>query len=62
MNETLYTQVRDLCKTETDCSDDTETNLYDWLSNGDTDGRTAESLAAEWDELNGQKPEIDELS
>jgi len=29
-----------------------ETNIEDWINEGDTDDMTAEEIAAEWDEVN----------
>jgi hypothetical protein len=43
--------VSPLCQTPT--NPENETPLVDWLAEGDYDGdETAESLAAEWDEVN----------
>lgn len=49
----IYEEVEPLCKTATASGGtDAETNLWDWLYNGDYDlTNTPESLAAEWDEL-----------
>ena len=31
-----------------------ETNIEDWINEGDTDDMTPEQIAAEWDEVNSQ--------
>jgi len=48
----LYTEVKQLSKHgETSDGTDSTTSLHDWLKEGDIEGRTAQSLANEWDEL-----------
>lgn len=34
-----------------------ETNIEDWINEGDTDDMTAAEIAAEWDEVNSQERE-----
>ena len=29
-----------------------ETNIEDWINDGDTDGMSPQEIAAEWDEMN----------
>jgi len=48
----LYEEVKRLSTYgETSDGDDSSTSLYDWMSLGDCEGRSARSVANEWDEL-----------
>lgn len=51
----LIEEVTKLVKT--DPAPYNETNLEDWIVEGDTDDMTPEEIAAEWDEVNSQKEE-----
>jgi len=51
---TIYNAVIALVKT--DPNPYNETNLQDWLIEGDTDGMTPKEIAAEWDEVNSHNP------
>lgn len=51
----LIERVKELI--ETDAYPYNETNIEDWIIEGDTDDMTAEEIAAEWDEVNGQSNE-----
>jgi hypothetical protein len=51
----LIEEVTNLVKT--DPAPYNETNLADWIVEGDTDDMTAKEIAAEWDEVNSQERE-----
>jgi hypothetical protein len=51
----LIQEVEKLVKTE--AYPYNETNLADWIEEGDTDGMTAQEIADEWDEVNSQEQE-----
>ena len=54
-NQQLIDKVKSLIKT--DPYPYNETNIEDWIAEGDTDDMTAEEIAAEWDEVNSQDKE-----
>ena len=51
-NQQLIDKVKSLIKT--DPYPYNETNIEDWIIEGDTDDMTPEEIAAEWDEVNSQ--------
>lgn len=49
----LVEKVKKLVKT--DPYPYNETNIEDWIAEGDTNNMTPEEIAREWDEVNSQK-------
>jgi len=49
----LYAAVVKLVKTNPEPHN--ETNLMDWIEEGDTENMTPQEIATEWDEVNSQQ-------
>jgi hypothetical protein len=50
----LVDEVKQLIKTEP--YPHNETNIEDWIEEGDTESMTAQEIADEWDEVNAHNP------